>query len=473
VSGTWTANATSVGADNFSRPDPDSPGRHNGHRRDEHEGSRKLHETSTVVTAIILSADCVALQAPLIGVDSAGALCVAYAGSVLVVMATRGLHRARLTFRLTDDLPRIIQSLLLPFAVIVAVPAFRPAIQSLAGVACTAFVPLVVGRAVTYSAVRRLRNEGVLVERTLIIGSGEVGAGIARLLQEHLSYGLIPVGFVDVDGPPHFDISTLPQTVRVLNITHVIVTFGRLSDAELVGILRACAGLPVEVHVVPRLFELGVTRPGPAADDIWGFPLVRLGRPANNPIPRWTKRVFDLVLGSVFLLTSAPVFAVTAIAVRLSSRGPVFFRQERVGQDGRLIEILKFRTLRCNGDSDVTWCVDDDDRRTRVGLFLRKTGLDELPQLVNVLRGDMSLIGPRPERPFFVSRFSRQLPRYADRHRVLPGITGWAQVHNLRGNTSISDRIRFDNQYIENWSIWLDLGILVRTLAAVVGRRGT
>jgi exopolysaccharide biosynthesis polyprenyl glycosylphosphotransferase len=181
--------------------------------------------------------------------------------------------------------------------------------------------------------------------------------------------------------------------------------------------------------------------------------------------------VFDLIVGTVVLAITSPLFVLLAAAVRLSSPGPVFFRQTRIGQRGEPFQVLKFRTLRVNSESDVAWSADGDERVTLVGRILRRTSLDELPQIINVLRGHMSLIGPRPERPFFVDRFSLEVARYQDRHRVPVGITGWAQVHGLRGDTSIPERVRFDNYYIEHWSLWTDLVIMVRTIWLIVTGR--
>ncbi len=170
----------------------------------------------------------------------------------------------------------------------------------------------------------------------------------------------------------------------------------------------------------------------------------------------------------MLLVVTAPLLGGGAVAVRLSSPGPILFRQRRVGRNGRVFELLKLRTMHVNDDADRLWSVAGDPRVTRAGRILRKTGLDELPQLVNVLRGEMSLVGPRPERPLYANRFSAEVPRYGDRHRVPPGITGWAQVHGLRGDTSIGERIRFDNHYIEHWSLWRDLVILLRTAKQVL-----
>jgi lipopolysaccharide/colanic/teichoic acid biosynthesis glycosyltransferase len=180
------------------------------------------------------------------------------------------------------------------------------------------------------------------------------------------------------------------------------------------------------------------------------------------------KRGFDLSIAATMLLVMAPALAAVALAVRLSSRGPIFFRQKRVGQHGRQFELLKFRTMMVNDDSDTMWSVQDDLRMTPIGRFLRRSCIDELPQVFNVIRGDMSLVGPRPERPYFDARFRVEVPTYADRLRGPVGITGWAQIHGLRGDTSIADRTRFDNFYIEHWSPWLDVVIMVRTLTAVL-----
>jgi lipopolysaccharide/colanic/teichoic acid biosynthesis glycosyltransferase len=185
------------------------------------------------------------------------------------------------------------------------------------------------------------------------------------------------------------------------------------------------------------------------------------------------KRLLDVLVAGSILVLGAPILGLVALAVKLSSPGPILFRQNRVGQDGHEIQVLKFRTLRHNDESDTQWSVIGDARLTPIGRFLRRSSLDELPQLWSVLRGDMSLVGPRPERPFFVRQFSADVYGYKDRHRLPVGLTGWAQVHGLRGDTSIEERARFDNHYIEHWSLWQDLVVLGRTATEVVrGARG-
>lgn len=224
--------------------------------------------------------------------------------------------------------------------------------------------------------------------------------------------------------------------------------------------------------MMPRFFELGVAKEGPFTDDLWGIPLVRLRRSALRTVAWRTKRAFDLTIGSILLIVSLPLFAAAAAAVRLSSPGSIFFRQQRIGQRGEIFELLKFRIFLVNRDADTTWTVTEDERRTTVGRLMRKLSVDELPQLINVMRGEMSLVGPRPERPYFADQFRVAVPGYDDRHRVPAGMTGWAQVHGLRGDTSIKDRAVFDNHYVENWSLWRDLVILVRTIGTVVNGGG-
>jgi Bacterial sugar transferase len=223
------------------------------------------------------------------------------------------------------------------------------------------------------------------------------------------STGLLPVGFLDsFDGvglsvPILGDARALLPTVQHYNVTKVIVAYGAMDEADMVEILRASDGLEIEIYIVPRFFELGVTTGGKRYDEIWGIPLMRLHRSAVRAAARRSKRMFDIVVAMVAHLLASPIFLATALAVHLSTPGPIFLRQRRVGKDGREFELLKFRSMVVNKHSDTSWLAADD-YMTPVGRILRRTSLDELPQLLNVLRGDMSLVGPRPERPYFVNQ---------------------------------------------------------------------
>lgn len=332
---------------------------------------------------------------------------------------------------------------------------------------------VLLGRLLMFKVVHRARVKGYDQEDTLIVGAGPVGVEVARALEANPDFGLRPAGFIDrfdeylplpIVGPPE-DLATVLEETGVRD---VVIAFGSAGEHEIVEYVRDCGHLNVQFYAVPRFFELGALVRH-VAHEVDGFALMPLRRPNGN---MWlVKRAFDIAASLLLLLLAAPVFAVCAAAVKLSSPGPVFFRQVRIGRGGRPFEILKFRSMRVNDDSATQWSVDDDDRVTRVGAFMRKTHLDELPQLVNVLRGDMAIVGPRPERPYFVEQFSSEIDSYGHRHRMPVGITGWAQVNGYWGDSSIETRVRLDNRYIENWTLWRDVVIGLRTIPTLLGKR--
>jgi lipopolysaccharide/colanic/teichoic acid biosynthesis glycosyltransferase len=244
------------------------------------------------------------------------------------------------------------------------------------------------------------------------------------------------------------------------------VCFPAARDEDLVPLVRACRPLPVDVCVVPRLYELGAALPRGYLDELCDIPLVPLRRLGHGRLGAGAKAAFDVAGATALLVAVTPVLLALAVAVRRDGGGPALFRQTRLTRSGATMELLKLRSMIDHPDSDTRWAVLPE-QTTSLGRWLRRTHLDELPQLLNVLRGEMSLVGPRPERPYFAARFGLQIPRYVDRHRMRTGLTGWAQVHGLHGDTSIADRVRFDNFYIEHWSPWMDLVILARTLCIV------
>ena len=339
------------------------------------------------------------------------------------------------------------------------------------------------GRIVLAVLQRRARALKLVGKPTLIVGAGLVGAQVARRLEEHPEYGLRPVGFLDADpygpsadrmapvlGAPH----ELAHIAAQTRAEHVILAFYSAPDRGLIPLTRQCEDLGLEVSLVPRLFESINDRM--ALDRLGGLPL--LGLRAIDP-KGWqfkVKYALDRPLAALALTLVGPVLLVAIAAVKLSSPGPILFRQRRVGRDGQDFTLYKFRSMEVEQPPDEFWPsngtapggLEGQDRRTAIGRFLRRTAIDELPQLLNVLKGEMSLVGPRPERPEYVEVFDRDHDRYADRHRVKSGITGWAQVHGLRGQTSLADRIEWDNFYIENWSLWLDFKIMLMTMGTVL-----
>jgi exopolysaccharide biosynthesis polyprenyl glycosylphosphotransferase len=273
-------------------------------------------------------------------------------------------------------------------------------------------------------------------------------------------------------------------TVQRTGVRHLIVAFSSVADARVSRVIQRCQELGVEVSVVPRMFDTINNRVG--YDTVGGLPLMSFTTVSPRGVQFALKHAFDRAFALALLILLSPVILLTALAVRVSSRGPVLFRQRRIGRDGKVFDLYKFRSMHLSRQEEVALNDDDttafefllggdtapggvegNDRRTPIGRLLRRSSLDELPQLLNVLRGEMSLIGPRPERPEFVELFNQDIIRYDDRHRVKSGITGWAQVHGLRGQTSLAERIEWDNSYIAHWSLGLDLKILALTPAAL------
>jgi len=409
---------------------------------------------------------------------------------VLGILASRGMYGARLHYELLEDLRGVVIATSLAGMVVLSARELIAAPTDLSAQAirtwafATAYVAA--GRVTLHWSRTQSYRHGESVRPTLIIGAGKVGRLAAARLLQHPQLGLKPVGFLDKD-PLVGEDETLPLPVlgaswdldRVVaqhNVEQVIITFSRAPHEVLLRLVRRCEELGVNVAFVPRLFEKVTSKL--TVEHIGGLPLIS-SRPSNpKGLQFGIKYAVDRLVAGVVLLLALPIMLPAAVAILATLGRPLFFRQVRVGRDGRTFAMLKFRTMRpVEPELDeqaldlppdtAPGGVERGDRRTRVGTFLRRSSLDELPQLINVLKGEMSLIGPRPERPEFVGLFEQSVYRYGDRHRVKSGITGWAQVHGLRGKTSLSDRVEWDNYYIENWSLWLDLKVLLLTFLAV------
>ncbi len=395
----------------------------------------------------------------------------AYALAVLAALSLSGLHRLRITPRVSDQAGRILAALLIPAALLAGLESAGLAGGGVTRLALVSAGLVLAGRLAASAAVRAARRRGALAEPALIIGPGTFGAHLAGQIREHPELGLRVAGFLD-SGAPRRDLleptlgrpADLARIVGELGIRRVLICFGETRDEDLVPVLRASGRLPADVCVVPRLHELGLAVPRASLDEIWGIPLIPLRRLGRGQASRALKRAFDIIGSALLLVAAAPLMLVLAAAIWGQTGRSPLFRQLRVTGAGEQSTILKLRTL-TEAPGARSWAVDPA-RCTRLGRWLRATHLDELPQLINVLRGDMSLVGPRPERRYFAAGFARQIPRYGDRDRMRAGLTGWAQVHGLHGDTSIVERSRFDNAYIEYWSPWLDLVILVKTIGS-------
>jgi exopolysaccharide biosynthesis polyprenyl glycosylphosphotransferase len=428
---------------------------------------------------LLIGVDVAAVGAIMLATRSGSLWVVGYWAFVLLLLCLSGTYETRIALHALNQAPVLARRLSVPILAALAGRAWLQVDGSVVAQAALTLPVLVSARLLSYGALRHARRRRRLLEPALIIGSGEVAVDIARRLRQHREYGLVPVGFVDsvpVEAEAELPLPLLgpvDQLDLVLNdfdVRRVIVAQGRAegSEADWVGMLRAVVLDDVEVYVVPRFCHLGLASQGADTDEIWGIPVQRVRRPAVRTTAWRVKRLFDVTVGVSLLVLLGPLLATIAVAVRLGGPGPIIFRQRRIGQYGRQFELLKFRSMRVSHDGASSWSAVPEDQ-TAVGRWLRSTSLDELPQLWNVVRGDMSLVGPRPERPHFAQRFTAEIPGYVDRHRVAVGITGWAQVHGLRGDrTSLHDRARFDNFYIERWSLWLDVVAIARTIGTIV-----
>ncbi|MGQ9680937.1 MAG: undecaprenyl-phosphate glucose phosphotransferase [Anaerolineae bacterium] len=333
-----------------------------------------------------------------------------------------------------------------------------------------AIVFLTLGRLLTGAWVTALRAKNP--DRVLIVGAGDAGRMIAQRILQAPQLGYQVVGFVD-DGqgrqvaaglPILGPLSSLQQVIRAENVQEVVIALPDAPGAQVLDLIYECERERVLVKVFPDVFQtMAATL---TISDLNGLPMLTVRDVALRGWKLSLKRAMDLVGSAVGLVLVSPLLLLIALLIKLDSPGPVFYTQVRMGLDAKPFPMIKFRSMRVGAENETgpVWARRDDPRRTRLGALLRRTSLDELPQLINVLLGEMSLVGPRPERPVFVEQFRQVVPRYMDRHREKAGMTGWAQVNGLRGDTSIVERTKYDLYYVENWSLLLDLKILVRQL---------
>jgi exopolysaccharide biosynthesis polyprenyl glycosylphosphotransferase len=404
-----------------------------------------------------------------------------------VVFYFHGLYRERLYRSRVDETVSVLLAVILASVLLSGVMAwYRPA-QSPGSLEyftySRTFLALFALVEVVAVVALRVANRGLLksaslhagkFQRVLVIGAGELGLDIAQKLLDHRDFGVEVIGFLD-DDPEKRDLrpaglpvlGTLADIQAVLDdfrIDQVFVALPLEAHKKTMKVLQTIGSECVEVKLVPDILQYAAIKA--TLEELDGTPIINL---SQVPLQGWNslvKRVLDLTLSLAGLLVIAPFVPLIALIIWIEDRGPIFYRQERMGLDGRPFMIWKFRSMRMNAEASTgpLWAVKDDPRRTAFGSFLRGWSIDELPQLWNVLMGDMSLVGPRPERPSFVAEFRKHLPQYMLRHRVKSGITGWAQVHGWRGNTSIRKRLEFDLYYVENWSLGLDFKILWMTL---------
>lgn len=403
-----------------------------------------------------------------------------------VVFYFHGLYQRRGRSRVDEVLTLVVAVLLAAVLLSVVIAWYRPPAApgsreyftySRAFLALFALLDLalVAGvRMAVRQGLRRIRLSGHNLQRILVIGAGVLGREITQKLSAHRDLGFEVVGFLDDDpGKAGTEIDGVPvlgplrqaeEVIAERSIDHVYVALPIEAYRKTLQILQRMGNEIVDIKLVPDILQYATLNA--SLEDVDGTPVINL---SQVPLQGWNslvKRAMDVAIAACVLAVLLPFLPLVALAIWLEDRGPIFYRQERMGLDGKSFMILKFRSMRADAEASTgpVWAIKDDPRRTRVGSFIRHWSIDELPQIWNVLVGDMSIIGPRPERPTFVREFKHKIPQYMLRHRVKAGITGWAQVHGWRGNTSIKKRIQYDLYYIENWSLALDMKILWMTL---------
>ncbi len=323
---------------------------------------------------------------------------------------------------------------------------------------------------------RYLRRKGYNLRYALIAGTGKLAQDVLKRIELHPELGLKVAGVLSNSEPltPNSELNGIPvignykdirKIINEKDIDQVIISLPVEQHALAVELLKDIGDEDmVDIKVIPDVCEFMTLRGG--VDELDGLPVISL---QDTPLYGWNiviKRTADIIFSIAILLITAPLMILTALLIKVTSHGPVFYKQERMGMDGKRFITYKFRTMSVNAEEKTgpVWAKAGDERRTHIGAFLRKTNMDELPQFFNVLKGDMSIVGPRPERPVFVEQFKKTVPQYMLRHKMKSGITGWAQVNGWRGNTSIEKRIEYDLYYIENWSLMFDLKIILMTL---------
>jgi len=329
---------------------------------------------------------------------------------------------------------------------------------------------------------RWMLKSGFGIKRSALIGTGRTAKHITEYVNQHPEYGYRIECLVSIEGVVESgwkgakrlaqekvnSVEKLSETIDKYQLDTLFIVLPHELEPRIMEIVNSTEHRPVELKFIPDIIDIIGTNT--RVTMLGEIPVIGL---RELPMTAWDlliKSIFDFVFASLILIVLMPLMLVIAVLVKLTSPGPIIYSQERVGFDGRIFKMYKFRSMRVDAEKNTgpVWAQKQDERRTPLGAFLRKYSLDELPQFFNVLKGDMSLVGPRPERPFFVEKFKKQIPGYASRHRMKSGITGWAQVNGLRGPTSIEERTAYDLYYIQNWSLLLDLKIMIRTVIKVI-----
>ncbi len=400
----------------------------------------------------------------------------------LIIFYLSGFYDTKKIYSLLDETYEVLKGIVVGTIIVLAPIFFYRAFtfsRIVMFLSCIlAGILIIIGKIILRAIRSTLYHRGIGVMNACVIGGGEKAKEVIRKFKQTPMTRYKLIGQIIEEGekgeeklPILGDFFQIREIIENYKIGMLLITFPLSQHKKTAKILLRCSGLPVEIRFVPDPYELLTSRIGYYELD--GFSLLGL---KEFPLTYWNallKRTFDILISGIFIILSTPVILVISFFVKLSSPGPLFYRQKRVGKDRKIFNIIKFRSMFINAEqfTGPIFASMEDPRVTKIGKILRKWSFDEIPQLFNVLIGNMSLVGPRPERPEFVEKFSEEIIRYFERHRVRPGITGWAQVNGFRGDTSIKERVKYDLYYIENWSFNFDIKILLRTFGATITKK--
>ncbi|WP_459537689.1 undecaprenyl-phosphate glucose phosphotransferase [Methanobrevibacter sp.] len=396
----------------------------------------------------------------------------------LILYFAFGLYKPRRTYKnIFSEATQIIKVNIIAFFVLVSIlfiinqPNFSRIMLFLLAIIGTFFG--ITERFVIRSILKNLRVNHKNLKHILVVGDNDLAFSFARKIRENPYLGFAISGFLGRAS----HVGKTIEGVRVIGsfedldwilernrFDRVVLAIPLKYYYKINELVESCERVGIKAEIIPDYIRYFPAQP--SVDMIEDIPIINIRYvPLDDDFNKFLKYTSDYIISLIAILITSPIMILTAIAIKLTSPGPIIFKQERMGYNGRIFMMYKFRSMKVQDPSEEKseWTTPDDPRKTRVGDFIRKTSIDELPQFFNVLKGDMSVVGPRPERPYFVDQFRETIPKYMVKHQVKPGLTGWAQIHGCRGDTSIKKRIEYDIEYVENWHLGLDLAIMIKT----------
>ncbi len=397
----------------------------------------------------------------------------------LLVYFALGLYKPRRTYKnIFSEATQIIKANIVAFFALVSIlfiinqPDFSRIMLFLLAILATFFG--IIERFIVRSFLKRIRENNRNIKHILIVGDNDLAFTFARKIRENPYLGFIVSGFLgrkehvgtEIEGVKVIGaFKELDNILEKNNFDRVVLAIPLKYYYRIDELVESCERFGIKAEIIPDYIRYFPAQP--SVDMIEDIPIINIRYvPLDDQFNKFLKFVSDYVISIIAIIITSPIMLITAIAIKLTSRGPIIFKQERIGHNGQPFMMYKFRSMKVQDPNEEKseWTTKDDPRKTKVGEFIRKTSIDELPQFFNVLKGDMSVVGPRPERPYFVNQFKNSIPKYMVKHQVKPGLTGWAQIHGCRGDTSIKKRIEYDIEYVENWHMGLDLGIMIKTV---------